>query len=226
MRKVSLSYLSARAPMVALFLVSSAFGVQSSNLIQNGSFEQPGFAGNAVPGQQQKVVAPSADITAWTVGGAGDIYVHEYPVGPASGFGPAEDGSYYVDLSGDGPPHATLYQDFATTPGAQYLLTFYIGSASSSPSSTISLELEGTTAFLDTTLTPLAPDAGGINWLEETFSFTPDSTITQLSFVDTSGSDDNASFLDNVSVTAVPEPAAFGVLSLGSLVLLRRYRRH
>jgi len=201
-----------------LFLSASATYAQ--NLIQNGSFELPGFAGNAVPGQQQRVVAYSTDITGWVVGGTGDVYVHEYPLGPSSGFGPAEDGSYYLDLSGDGTPHATVYQDFSTIPGIQYSLSFYTGS-SGSPSTSINVQLQGDSGLLDTTLTsPVAN--GGINWLNETFSFIPDSTTTRLSFVDTSASDDNASFVDNVSISVVPEPTALLPIGLIALAFWRR----
>jgi hypothetical protein len=204
----------------SLFLFAGA--TQAQNLIQNGSFELPGFAGNAVPGQQQRVVAYSTDITGWTVGGIGDVYVHKYPVGPASSFGPAEDGSYYLDLSGDGRPHATVYQDFSTTIGSEYSLSFYIGSASSQPSSTINVGLLGTGTLLDTTLTPLPPDGNGINWLQETFSFTSDSTVTRLSFVDMSAIDDNASFVDNVYVSEVPEPTTLLPMGMIALAIWRR----
>ena len=210
---------------VALLFISVSTVAYAQNLIQNGSFELPGFTGNAVPGQQQRVVAYSTDITGWTVGGIGDVYVHEYPVGPASSFGPAEDGSYYLDLSGDGPPHATVYQDFSTIPGLQYSLKFYIGSSSYSSGQTINVTLSEDTQvnLLNTTLTPLAP-SGNINWLEETFTFTADMNTTRLSFVDTSGFDDNASYVDNVSVTEVPEPATLLPIGLVALAWWRRRR--
>ncbi len=192
------------------------------SLIQNGGFESAGFTANAGPGRW-KVVANSTDITGWLVGGSGDIFVQQTPFDGGSVYNPAQDGSHYVDLSGDGAPHATLYQDFATIIGAQYSLTFYIGSASGQPSSTINVGLTGTDVLLNTTLTPLAPN-GNLNWLQETFSFTSDSVTTRLSFVDTSAIDDNASFIDNVSVVVTPEPATLVLLTVGfvSMFALRR----
>jgi PEP-CTERM motif len=89
-------------------------------------------------------------------------------------------------------------------------------------SPTVHVQLLGISTLFDTTLTPLAA-TGSINWLEESFAFTADSTTTRLSFVDTSGSDDNASFLDNVSVSEVPEPMT--LLSLGLIALLVWRRR-
>ena len=205
--------------LLSLFLFAD---VTQANLIQNGSLESPGFTANAGPGRW-KVVANSTDITGWVVGGSGDIFVQQTPFDGGPVYNPAQDGSHYVDLSGDGAPHGTLYQDFATTIGAEYLLTFYIGSASSQPSSTINVGLLGAGTLLDTTLTPLAPN-GNLNWLQESFLFTADSESTRLSFVDTSAIDDNASFVDNVSVSSVPESSSSMLLlfmGLGSMIFLR-----
>jgi hypothetical protein len=198
---------------VSLVLLVST-DIRAQNLIQNGSFESPGV------GFQQRVTAGSIFLTDWVVGGTGDIFIHN---GPANGgdYGPAQDGLDYLDLSGDGPPHANVYQDFSTIPGIQYSLTLYIGSSSYTPSPTINVQLQGANVLLDTTFTPLAP-SGSINWLEEEFSFTPDSAITRLSFVDTSGSDDNASYVDNVSVSEIPEPTTLLPIGLIALALWKR----
>ncbi|MDQ6632793.1 MAG: hypothetical protein M3Y82_13725 [Verrucomicrobiota bacterium] len=57
--------------------------------------------------------------------------------------------------------------------------------------------LTGASTLLSTNLTPLAP-VTNINWTRQTFSFVADSAVTRLSFKDTSVTDDNASFVDNV----------------------------
>jgi hypothetical protein len=190
---------------------------QASNLIQNGSFELPG-GGSVVP-------AGSTYITDWVVGGNGDVAIADGR-NPAGDYSPAQDGNFFLDLSGDEPTHATIYQDFTTTPGIQYSLTFYIGSSShyTPAQQIINVQLLGTSVLLDTTLTPLAP-SGHINWLEETFSFKPDSTTTRLSFVDKSGSDDNASYVDNVSVSEVPEPTTLALVLCGIGLFLSRLRK-
>jgi len=213
--------------MAALILVSALFAAlnvgHAQFFITNGSFESAGFVPNAGNGRW-KVVANSTEISGWTVGGSGNIFIHQTPFDGGSVFNPAQNGSYYVDLSGDGPPHGTIYQDFVTTVGVEYLLSFYIGSASSQPSSTINVQLSGVGILLNTTLTPLAPN-GNLTWSQEILSFTADSTSTRLSFVDTSMSDDNGSFIDNVSVTAIPEPKINAIVGtvLVSIYLLRKY---
>ena len=45
--------------------------------------------------------------------------------------------------------------------------------------------------------------------------FVADSATTRLSFRDISGVDDNYSFVDNVSVSAIPEPATALLVGLG-----------
>jgi len=197
--------------MSAILLISSVLGVGAQNLLQNGSFELPGFGGN------QMFVAYSTELTGWVVGGNGSVYVHN---GMGGIFAPAQDGSHYLDLSGDGVPHGTLFQEFATIPGLQYDLNFYIGSSANSDP-TINVQLIGVNSILNTTLTPLVP-TGNINWTEESFLFTADSSITRLSFVDVSVTDDNSSYVDNVSVTVVPEPMALLPIGLIALFFFRR----
>jgi hypothetical protein len=193
--------------------------MRAQNLIQNGSFELPGVS------FQQQIPSGSTFLTDWTVSDSGDVFIHN---GPANGgdYGPAEDGVDYLDLSGDGSPHATVYQDFSTTPGLQYSLSFYIGSSSYNPQQTIHVFLfENVQGYLlNTTLTPLAP-SGNINWLKETFTFTASMDSTRLQFQDTSSIDDNASYIDNVSVTPAPEPATVGLLSLGLLSALASHKQ-
>lgn len=179
----------------------------AQNLIINGSFELPGVFGNAGPGRQQ-YVAPSL-IGGWTVGGMGDIFLHKCPemdAGPT--FCPAQEGSFYLDLSGSGPPHATVYQDFPTTPGSTYQLSFYIGaSIQTPPAPTINVQVMGGATLLNTSVTPLAPGTN-INWTLQTFAFVADSSLTRLQFTDTSSDDENASFVDNARVVSEVDPCA------------------
>ena len=181
------------------FLVSDG---QAQNLILNGSFESPGTFGNAGVGREQ-YLAPSTAITGWTVAGTGDVFLHKSPdigTDPLAGstFNFAQNGNVYLDLSGSGAPHATIYQDFPTTPLVTYTLSFYIGAALD-PGQTINVQLTGVGSLLNTNLTPNAAGTN-INWVVESFTFTADSNTTRLSFQDTSTADDNASFVDSVSV--------------------------
>lgn len=192
--------------IVSLIVLGSTFAPpgQAQNLVVNGSFESPAESGNADIGRQQ-YLAPSTGITGWTVSGSGDVYVHKSPeIGDAvePHFNFAQDGTYYLDLSGSGT-HATIFQDISTVPATSYRLFFYIGaSAWTPPAATINVQLTGTTPLLNTTLTPPAPSTN-INWALNSFCFVANSTNTRLSFVDISALDDNSSYVDNVAVVSL-----------------------
>lgn len=181
-----------------------------ADLILNGSFESPGISGTSGfgPGREQ-YTALSGGLTDWTVSGPGDVFVHQAPdIAAGDSFNFAQDGNFYLDLSGSNlnSAHATVSQDFATVPFTTYELSFYIGASSQTvPSAIINVQLTGAATLLDTNLTPLAP-LTNINWSHQTISFIADSASTRLSFHDSSFSDDNASFVDNVSVNAVATP--------------------
>jgi hypothetical protein len=211
-------------PITTLFLACGLLLIPqlyAANLIVNGSFESPGFAGSYAP-----FIATSTALTGWTIPGPGTTIIHHSPdVGIAnnSTYNFAQSGDYYLDLSGTGS-QSPIYQDFSTVPSATYNLSFYIGASNANPpASTIRFDLSGSTALLGAALTPSAPSTN-INWTLQSFNFVADSTITRLSFSGLSGIDDNASFVDSVSVTAIPEPASLLTLCLSSLALLRRRR--
>ena len=173
----------------------------TQNIIQNGSFEQPAAFGNHGPGRQQ-YYANSTALTGWQILGEGDIFIHKASIMGAedSTFGPAQDGDFYLDLSGSGVPHAIISQNFPTVAQKLYALTFYVGASDqTTPSSTINVQITGKSLLLNKVITPIAPSSA-INWSEQSFKFVADSDVTQLSFVDTSSSDENASFVDNIVI--------------------------
>jgi Domain of unknown function (DUF1906)/Protein of unknown function (DUF642)/Viral BACON domain/Putative binding domain, N-terminal len=190
------------SPAATATPTATATATPGPNLIVNGSFESPGFIGGNSGGGRQQYIAPSTEITGWTVSGTGDVFVHKCPDIQAAGstYCSPNDGAFYVDLSGSGPPHASISQDFVTTPGQLYQLSFFVGASSlNPPSSTINVQVIGANSLLNTNVTPLAPGTS-INWSEKQFSFTANSTATSISFTDTSTADDNVSFIDNVTV--------------------------
>jgi Protein of unknown function (DUF642)/PEP-CTERM motif len=213
--------------------------VAQAQLILNGSFESSGITGTITP----SFVYYNANnqIANWTIYG-GDINanpsftqvtIHNGDLlGDLVGgtFSYAQDGTYYLDLSGQGT-HATIYQDFATVPDTQYELSFYIGASSDHPpAATINVKLDGIASLLNNTLTPNAPTTH-IDWSLQTFLFTADSSTTRLSFLDVGPSgngsytDNNTSFVDNIRVTAVPEPSTYGMF-LGAGMLGLAFLRH
>jgi hypothetical protein len=175
------------------------------NLILNGSFEANAFSGPYI------LPTPGApDIPGWQIVGGSDVAVHKVPDqaiaknNPA--FGPAQDGAYYLDLSGAlDAPHAAVQQDVVTTPGFTYELSFYSGSSNPAVAPTINYQVGDATNPHAFTVQPLPP-SGVIQWRRESFTFLATSNITRVRFVDTSTFNDEGSYVDNVALvqTAVP----------------------
>jgi hypothetical protein len=117
----------------------------------------------------------------------------------------------YVDLDGSSFVSGLLSNYVSLLGGTAYLLSFDLaGSHRGIRADTVHVNFGSTTAsFMLDSESPFSTYA---------LSFTPDSTgIYSFSYLDVSG-DNRGLFLDNVSVTAVPEPATYAML-LGGLGL-------
>jgi len=213
---------ASRSPIaLGVFLSLTAWAAPAQNLILNSSFEDPAFAGTHL-----LVPSGSPVVSHWDISGPGNTVIHHAPdAGNATGnptFNFAHHGDSYLDLSGDGSPHALVSQSFSTSIGQPYELSFWIGASNQQAvAATIHVQLDGAASLLSTILTPSAPSVN-IDWTLQTFSFVADSTTTVLGFQGLSSFDDNASFVDSVSIVAVPEPLSGWMLVLGALLLRRR----
>ena len=188
----------------------------AANLVVNGSFESPGFT-NAV-----NYINSTSGIPGWTVVGPAsrNVAVHKTPnvgVELGSAFNYAQDGSYYLDLSGNGTNHPTVQQYFTTWEGFGYALSFYIGTTSSAPTATISVQVVDPFTNLNATLTPAPSTDGNINWTYFQGTFGVGNRLVLLRFRDISNSDDNNSFIDNVRISAWPPLTPFRILSIKKL---------
>jgi hypothetical protein len=119
-----------------------------------------------------------------------------------------------------------VQRTFATVPGAQYLLSFYVGglnNASYPPSGAakVLVRLNGS-AFQ----TAINNSASGFtpNWSLFSYNFTATGTSTTLAFVNGTAGFVGMNGLDGVSVVLVPEPHAFTLLGLGAASFLYRRR--
>jgi hypothetical protein len=195
----------------------------SAASFQNGSFESPGVG----PGGFLDILGQAQAPTGWTpsgtLGGAALFYE-----GDGTFSTPSQDGVNMIGFGGNFLTGAVIGQTFDTAAGASYTVSFHVTAQQlgSGPQSYSAQAVDGGPGG-----TLLATDAQSIPavlaWVEHTLTFTALSSATTIRFTDTS---DGAAAgginwaLDNVQVSSVPEPGAWGMLSLGGLALL--LRRH
>jgi hypothetical protein len=145
----------------------------------------------------------TGDFTAWTTG------ANSYPEYIVKS--PVHSGTYAAQIAGFSYLPDTLSQTVATTSGQTYTLSFARYQNYLSPTVFLTVAWDGTTVFTDPD-----PTVGGVY---QTFSVnvvgTGSDTVTFVS-----ANDPAFTYLDDVSLTAVPEPASLGLLGIGSLTLL------
>jgi hypothetical protein len=212
----------ARISLWALVAVGVALPPHSyANLIVNGSFE----SGIFVPDAQDtmSLAVGATDMTGWTVQNAALAWI-----GPSNPFGlTASDGDYFLDLSGyhDNAPYGGVLQSqtIATTVGAQYRLSFDIGTSPPYDSAPVSVQVTAGSASAVFTSTPSLIN----QWEPFDFDFTATSPNTSISLVGQAGTNEKYIGLDNVSLTMIPEPGTLTLIAgLGLLVFAaeRRFR--
>lgn len=199
----------------------------SANLISNGGFEDGTVAGNFAT-----LNAGSTDLTDWVIGSGSIDYINNYWQDAGTGVGRS------VDLNGLAP--GSISQSFVTTSGTLYEVQF---SLSGNPDNghvpalkDLRVSLSGASSFsqdfsFDTT-SPLN-SSGSMNWLTKSFTFVGGAGLTTLTFLSLTNDPDSlpafGPALDEVSVNAVPVPAAVWLLGsalLGVGVIARRRTRN
>jgi hypothetical protein len=192
-----------------------------SNLILNGSFEA-----QSVPTSPGYI---TASVAFWSpVNGGSDLITSGYVGGSAS------DGVNFVDIIGNpglvgytGPYPTGISQSVLLDAGVTYLLKFdYNGDAANSPRSL---------AYSLGSLLSGSVDVGSLNAFSGLGTVTPWETLSAYITPTSSGSytlafttDQGAygsPYLDNVSLTAVPEPTTLALVGLGGLAMLLRRKK-
>ena len=202
--------------VAALCSVSSAFA--ATNIVVDGSFE------SASAGSLGFATYPS--IAGWTSTGGG-IEVRDNVVGTA------EDGVNFVEL--DSTQNSSMSQTLTTVVGQTYALSFYYSNRAVSPyngqlpGGVVPVSSDGLSVSYGegvVTVGVLPTNSTHDNvWTLYTTEFTATSTSTVLTFAALGTSDSFGTSLDNVSVTAVPEPAQLAMMGAGLLVVAGLARR-
>jgi hypothetical protein len=209
-------------------LVACIVPVQAAP-ITNGSFEAP-----VVPvGSFTDFASGSPLITGWTVVGLGVSIINGTFSQGCCTF-PAEDGSQWLDLTGDGTNSiGGVEQTVATTAGTQYTLSFWVGNIFDpggifGTTSSVNVRLGGIGGTSLGTFTNNSMTTGTQVWQHFTPTFTATGASATLDFLNADPDNDNSNGLDNVSLTAiatgVPDPGTLSLVGLGiiGLGLIRR----
>jgi choice-of-anchor C domain-containing protein len=165
----------------------------------NGSFEDA----NVAVGGFTTFGAGSTAIEGWTVGSGSIDYVGTY--------WQAGEGSRSLDLSGGAA--GSIWQTFDTVAGQLYSVTFMLSGNPEGPPplKTIRVEASGATSS-DYSYLIGNNSRAAMGWETHSYIFTANSTSTTLSFTNVSSNSAFGPALDNVTLTAVPEPASWALM--------------
>jgi Protein of unknown function (DUF642) len=197
----------AAKPAAAIVAPASTPTSTSTNLITNGSFENQQLANGSW--------GVFNSIDGWNLleGSQAGIEVQHNAAGTAF------DGNQLVELDSYGV--SGIFQDLATTVGKKYKLKFAFSPRAGVAENTLNVKWGGN---LVDTLTANGTGLGDTKWNTFTYNLVANDATTRLSFDNlTEKSDSLGTYIDNVSLQAVPEStnvagiAVLGAIGLGSL---------
>jgi hypothetical protein len=195
-----------------------------AGLVFNGNFELPNLGDTG-----SYYAVGSSAVTGWTVVGTGGVTIHH--VNQISLLWQGNN-SQFMDLTGN-TGGGGVQTSLATQIGQNYLISFdavngsrwfnsgqqnvpYFGPVLTVQASGGALETYSSAADLPPGNLPVPP-VGNLLPVVLNYQFTANSTITTLTIMDVTGRDSNAGWIDNVQISAVPEPTT---MIAGALLLL------
>lgn len=187
-------------------------------LLLNGDFEAP----VQPPGTFLPV---GSVIPGWTVIGSGGVNVDHVQLGTPYWSGNT---SQFMDLTGNTGGAGVISDPIATIAGLSYAIVFdafngsliYPGAPETGPA--LSVQASGSPVGNYNGTLDLPPGVP----VTLTYYFTAAAASTTLTFLDISGYDSNAGWIDNVSIQVVPEPSS--VLLFGAMlapIAVRAFRK-
>jgi hypothetical protein len=180
-----------KSAALAALLVAGAAQASPVELVVNGSFEAETIGNNSWYN--------IASLTGWS-NTAGGIELRNNVEGTAV------DGFNFVELDTSG--NSDIYQTLNTTAGQYYTLTFQYSDRINVPVSSQGLSV----SLNDSVVTGVGSSGGG--WANGSYTFKANGQ-TKLTFTATGTSDSLGTSLDNISVTAVPEPETYAMMLAG-----------
>ena len=188
-------------------LMASAGANAATNLVINGGFESAANGPASGSNSSYYNVGPApADHPVpgdfgWSVTTNNVDIISYQTYGPA----PKNGGSYGLDLVGYGSTGA-IGQSISTIAGQKYNVSFDYSSNPGISDPTAIVTFNGTT---------LGSVTGGTGWQAFNGVFTGTGSPDTFALSETFGGNNGGVFLDNISISAVPEPSTWAMLLLG-----------
>lgn len=210
--------------IAALLLLSLPLSAHATNIVVNGSFENP------------QVTASDhwdlfTSLPGWSLASGSYIEVQTSPLfGTTSG---AAQGNQWVELDSDvckycnaqgSQGSSSIYQDLNTVAGAAYTLTFAFAARPGVDQNILAVSWGGH----DITATPLSLSGLGEStplWQYYSYTLVAHDSTTRLGFRNLDRNDSLGTFIDDVKVSPVPEPASGVLAVMGLLGFFGRRRR-
>ncbi len=204
----------------------------SAQLIVNGSFESQTIGTNATA----STTLNNSTFTGWTIAtSSGNTRFQIEGTATGSGFPTAVNGSLYMTINGaeSTPGVGLIYQDFTTTIGQTYQVGFSAGRGAFNNGALAGVRgdafnvVSGATSGGSLGFASASSTVQGSGFASpSSFSFVASGTLSRLLFSDIStGTNSVDALLDNVSVSAIPEPSTYAAIAGAAMLGLAVWRR-